>query len=77
MAVLSVGSYWALAERHREEQLEKIKLLIEAGADISGADRVINGYDKLIQKHIEGSNFLKEFIKKTLSEVGSLNVQKN
>lgn len=64
-------------DTHVKEQLEKIKLLIEAGADISGADRVIKWYDELIQKRMEGSNFLKEFIKKTLSEVGSLNVQKN
>ena len=57
-----------LAETHVKKQLEKIKLLIEAGADISGADRVIKGYDELIQKRMEGSNSLKEFIKRTLSE---------
>ena len=64
----AIGSYWALAERHREKQLEKIKLLIETGADISGADRVIKRYDEQIQKYVERSNSLKEFIKKTFSK---------
>lgn len=71
------GRYLDLAETHGKELLEKIKLLIEAGADISGADRAIKRYDEQIQKYVERSNSLKEFIKKTLSEVGSLNVQKN